>query len=168
MWICDQSQAHTVKRRGKAGDSGGEQHTSAAQHTARLYERVCTIVGFRQVIKRPEQQHRIRARVWKRQLAGIADGNRCERRVRLHGRGGRCRLDVRHVGVDQVDFMPLLRQGKGISASRASNVEHDRRCFWQEPAEQFAGPYALQPSPPLQPVPLRIVPVVRSNRWIEL
>ncbi len=166
--VCDESQAHTVKRRCKAGDTGGEQHTSAAQHTARLNECVCAIVGCGQVIKRPEHQHRIRARVRKRKLPRIAHGNRGERRVRLRGRGRDCRLDVRHVGVDQVNLIPLLRQGKGVGASRASNVEHDRRWCWQEAAEQFAGPDALQPSPGLQAVPLRIVPVVRSNRWIEL
>jgi hypothetical protein len=65
-------------------------------------------------------------------------------------------------------LIPFARQWQRVGASGSAHVEHDRRWGRQEAAEQLAGSHALQPRPGLQAIPLGVVPVMGSNRWVKL
>lgn len=135
----DRAVAQAVKGRGEPRDARGEQKSTGPQRPVGLSERGGPICRLREVVERPEQQHRFCRLVLVVQLAGVSDLGRRQRCRRLTCRRRASGLDLSRDGIDQVDLVPFQSQRQRVGAFRAADIQHHRGSSGQEPPEQLAG-----------------------------
>jgi hypothetical protein len=118
----------------------------------RLGQRRDPVGAVGEVVQGPQQQDGVDAGVGPVQLAGVADGGPGQRGGRLPGGGAQRLLHVPGQRVDQVDLVAAGRQGQGVDAGGAADVQHHRRRGRQVARQQLPGADPLQaegPQPPL-------------------
>ena len=115
----------------------GDQHTTGAEHPARLRQGEGPVAGLGQVVQRTQQEHGVSGGVGPVQRPGIADCGR-ERA------DGRRLVDVLGHGVDQGDPMALLRQPDRVDTGTAAHIQDVGRGVGQQPLQQHLGAHPLE------------------------
>jgi hypothetical protein len=125
----------------EARDAGREDESTGAEDAARLAEGLEARGPLRQVVERPEQEHRVHRPVGLLEAAGVADP-----RVDSLARARRGVPGLRHVErdrVDQDDAIAAAGEPHGVRAGTAAHVEDTRGRVRQPALEDLARPRAL-------------------------
>ena len=81
--IVEESVSQRVEQRREVANAYAPDQPSRPQHAVRLAQAGDTLFPFDQMIERTEKEHCVGRLITLRQLAGITDFGRCERRLRL-------------------------------------------------------------------------------------
>ena len=137
----EQLAGQPVEQRRVARDGRDEQRCAGPGHPQRLAQRGDSIRRLRQVIHRPEQQHRVHRAVVEGQLGGHPEGcfdGACGRLQRA------CRLDVVRRRIHQMNAMAVFGQPRRVDAGGAADICDVQRLFGKEAADQLLGADELE------------------------